>query len=177
MKYRGSMFFFCEYILAFMHDVEIKISVSAFAAFISYHFGASEYLLALIQYLIFADFFLGAFRAKRNRRFSWFKAWIGFKKVVSLYLAILIVGFACKAFDLTVQERINFEYSGTFWFDLFLCVLILLNLASINHHLACFGFGINRWLDKIIFKYTGKLQTRLESEINKKIGQSFNNKE
>lgn len=171
------MFFFCDYIIAFMHDMEIKLSVSAFAAFISYHFGASEYLLTLIQYLIFIDFALGAFRAKKNKRFSWFKAWIGFKKVISLYLTILIVGFACKAFDLTMQERLILEYNGTFFFDLFLCILVLLNLASINHHLACFGFGINTWLDKIVFKYAGKVQTRLEHEISKRIDNGFNDEE
>lgn len=171
------MFFVCDYIIAFMHDMEIKLSVSAFAAFISYHFGASEYLLTLIQYLIFIDFALGAFRAKKNHRFSWFKAWIGFKKVISLYLTILIVGFACKAFDVTMQERLTIAYNGTFWFDLFLCILVLLNLASINHHLACFGFGINTWLDKIVFKYKSKIQTRLEHEINKKIGKNFDEEE
>lgn len=63
------MFFFCDYVLAFMHNLEIKISVSAFAAFVSFHFGASEYLLVLVQYLLFADFVLGVFRAKKNAFF------------------------------------------------------------------------------------------------------------
>lgn len=171
------MFFFCEYIIAFMHDIEIKLSVSAFAAFISFQFGASQYLLELVQYLLFADFLLGVFRAKKSRRFSWYRAWLGLKKIISLYLSILIVGFACKAFDVTFSQKIDIGYTGTFWFDLFLCIMVLLNLASINHHLACFGFGVNQWLDKIVFKYTGKIQTRLEYEINKKIEKNFNEKE
>lgn len=165
------MFFLCEYLPAFMHDFEIKISVSAFAAFVSFHFGASEYLLVLVQYLLFADFALGVFRAKKNRRFSWFRAWVGVKKIISLYFGILIVGFACKAFDIAVHGRMNIEYSGTFWFDLFLCIVVMLNLASINHHLAGLGFGINRWLDKFFFKYRTKLKGKLEGELNKMFGE------
>ncbi len=164
------MFFICDYIIAFMHDMEIKLSVSAFAAFISFQFGASQYLLELVQYLLFADFLLGVFRAKKNKRFSWYRAWLGLKKIISLYFSILIVGFACKAFDVTFSKRIDIEYNGTFWFDLFLCIMVLLNLASINHHLACFGFGVNVWLDKVCFKYKGKLQTKIESELNKAFG-------
>ena len=171
------MFFFCDYIIAFMHDMEIKLSVSAFAAFIAFQFGASQYLLELVQYLLFADFLLGVFRAKKNRRFSWYRAWVELKKIISLYLSILIVGFASKAFDVTFSKRIDIEYTGTFWFDLFLCILVFLNLASINHHLACFGFGVNVWLDRIVFKYTGKIQSRLEYELNKKIETHYENKE
>lgn len=171
------MFFFCDYIIAFMHDMEVKLSVSAFAAFISYQFGASQYLLELVQYLLFTDFLLGVFRAKKNHRFSWYRAWLGLKKIISLYLSILIVGFASRAFDVTFSSHIDIEYTGTFWFDLFLCILVFLNLASINHHLACFGFGVNVWLDKIVFKYTGKIQSRLEYELNKKIDKDFDKKE
>ncbi len=164
------MVFFYEYILAFMHNLEIKISVSAFAAFVSFHFGASEYLLVLVQYLLFADFVLGVFRAKKSRRFSWFKAWVGIKKIISLYFGILIVGFACKAFDIAVHERIRIGYNGTFWFDLFLCILVIVNLASINHHLAGFGFGINQFIDRVFFRYRSKLQRKIEGEINKVLG-------
>lgn len=161
------MFFICDYLIAFMHNMEIKISVSAFSAFVAFHFGASEYLLVLVQYLLFADFVLGVWRAKKNKKFSWVRAWFGIKKIISLYFGILIVGFACKAFDVTLHNRLQIEYNGTFWFDLFLCILILLNLASINHHLAGFGFGINAWLDRVFFKYRSKLQSKLESEIQK----------
>lgn len=165
------MFFFCDYVLAFMQDVEVKISVSAFSAFAAFHFGASEYLLVLVQYLLFADFALGVFRAKKNNRFSWFRAWVGVKKIISLYFGILIVGFACKAFDVTLHGRMSIEYNGTFWFDLFLCILILLNLASINHHLAGFGFGVNAWLDRFVFKYRSKLKSKLEREIDRAFGE------
>lgn len=171
------MFFFCDYVLAFMHNLEIKISVSAFAAFVSFHFGASEYLLVLVQYLLFADFVLGVFRAKKNKRFSWFKAWVGIKKIISLYFGILIVGFACKAFDITVHRRITIEYNGTFWFDLFLCILIILNLASINHHLAGFGFGINQFIDRVFFRYRSRLQQKIEGEINRVLGSEYRHKD
>ncbi len=162
--------FLYEYFLGFISNLENKLSFSAFAAYIAFDFGASEYLLLIIQYLIFVDFALGVFKAKQKNKFHWLRMWTGIKKVISLYFGIMIVGIGCKAFDVTLQQRITIEYNGAFWFDLFLCVLILVNLASINHHLAEFGFGINQFLDKVFFKYRSKIQAKLEKELDKTFG-------
>lgn len=163
--------FLYDYVLGLISNLEAKLSFSAFAAYMAYNFGASEYLLLLIQYLIVIDFFLGVFKAKHHKKFHWLRMWIGIKKVVSLYFGMLIVGVGCKAFDITLQKRIAIEYNGTFWFDLFLCVLILVNLASINHHLAEFGFGINQFLDRVFFKYRSRLQAKLEKKIDEALGE------
>lgn len=161
------MRYFYESILPHIDGLEINLNYAAFAFYVSINFGASEYLLLLVQYLFMVDFFLGILDAKKAKKFSWSRAWFGIKKIISLYLGVLVVGFGTKAFDVALKGRIEIDYNGAFCFDIFICVLIIFELASINGHLAHFGFGVNQYLDAFIYKFKGKAQAKVENLVEK----------
>lgn len=160
-----------EFFIPYLECLELKLSCAAFALYMSINFGASEYLLLLVQYLFIADFIVGIVDAKKAKKFSWSKVWLGIKKIVSLYLGVLVVGFGTKAFDVTLQGRVDIAYNGAFLFDLFIYLLILFELASINRHLAHLGFGVNKILesffDKIIRKINRKINKILDGGVDK----------
>ena len=165
------MRFFYELGISCLEQLEAKISCAAFAAYMSYNFGASEYLLLMVQYLFIADFFLGILDATKAKKFSWSRAWKGIKKVISLYFGVLVVGFGTKAFDVALHGRMTIEYNGAFFFDLFLYLLILFELASINRHLAHSDFSVNKFLesifDRLIIKIKTKLNKALDNSVDK----------
>ena len=158
---------FYNQMMLLLDGIETKISFAAFAAYISVTFGGSAWLLLLVQYLFVVDFFLGVWGACHASTFSWDKAKQGIKKVVSLYFGILVMGFGTEAFDVAISRKMQIEYNGIFFFDLFICVLIMFELASINRHLANCGFGVNRGLDTLFTKYQGKINKRIEDRINR----------
>ena len=160
-----------EFGISCLEGLETKLSCAAFAAYMSYNFGASEYLLLMVQYLFIADFCLGILDATKAKKFSWSRAWKGIRKVVSLYFGVLVVGFGTKAFDVALQQKMPIEYNGAFFFDLFIYLLIVFELASINRHLAHLDFSVNKFLesifDRLIIKIKTKLNKALETVVDK----------
>lgn len=154
-------------IAANLNNIENKISFVAFTTFISMHFGGSTWLLMGVQYIFIADFIFDVFDALSTGMLSLHRVWQGIKKIVSLYFGVLVVGFGTRAFDIAISDRMQIEYNGMFLFDVFLCILIVFGLSSINHYLAHLGFGVNQDIDTVIHRFKGKTQNKLESFINK----------
>ena len=157
-----------------------KISFAFIAGYISFHFGGSTYLLLLVQYLFVADFVVGVLDAKKRKRFSWKRSWLGIKKIISLYFGVLVVGFGSSAFDVALKDRINIGYNGALVFDVFVFVLIVFELASINRHLARLGFAVNvtlaSFFEKIGQRLKEKLHKKVESELDSVV-ESLSNKD
>lgn len=172
IKYHHGSFFgenmqnFYNQIILLSDGIEAKISFAAFAAYVSFNLGGSVWLLLMVQYIFMVDFFLGVLDASKAKKFSWTKVRFGIKKVISLYFGVLVVGFGTKAFDAAVSQKIQIEYNGVFFFDLFICVLIIFELASINRHLANFGFGVNKGIDSFFSRFQGKIHQKIEKKIN-----------
>ena len=166
-----NMQIFYNQLLLLLDGIETKISFAAFAAYVSYNLGGSEWLLLVVQYIFIADFFLGVLDATKAHKFSWIRARIGVKKIISLYFGVLVVGFGTKAFDIAIHGRMQIDYNGAFLFDLFIYLLIVFELASINKHLAHLEFSVNIFLesffDKITKKITMKLNKAFDSTIEK----------
>jgi len=166
---------YLEILFSYIEGLEIKISCAAFAAYLSYHFGGNAYLLLLVQYLFIADFAVGVIDATKAKKFSWSKVWFGIKKVISLYFGVLVVGFGTKAFDIAIHGRIEIEYNGTFFFDLFIYLLIVFELASINRHLAHLDFSVNKLLEAFFEKITTKLKVKINTLLDVAVDKSFEN--
>jgi len=160
-------------IILLLDGIEAKISFTSFAVYMSYNFGASEYLLLMVQYLFVTDFFIGILDATKTKKFSWSRVWQGFKKITSLYFSVLVVGFGTKAFDVALRGRIEIEYNGAFIFDIFILLLIIFELASINRHLARLGFIINKHLETVFNKLTRKLKIRLNKTLDEAIDKTL----
>ena len=162
---------FYDQMMLLLDGIETKISFAAFAAYVSYNLGGSEWLLLVVQYIFIADFVLGVLDASKANKFSWARSGRGIKKIISLYFGVLVVGFGTKAFDIAIHGRMQIDYNGAFLFDLFIYLLILFELASINKHLAHLDFSVNKFLesffDRIIKKITTKLNKALDSSVDK----------
>lgn len=146
-----------------------KLSFAFIAGFLSFHFGASEHLLYMVQWLFVVDFIVGVFDAANTHKFCFKKAWEGIKRIVSLYLALLIVGFGTSAFDVAFQGRIDIGYNGSLLFDVFIYILIVFELASINKHLAGLGFSVNKQLECFFERLTLKISERIFKKIDESV--------
>lgn len=159
-----------EIILSWLESLEIKLSFAFFAAYMSFNFGANEYLLLLVQYLFIADFVIGMIDATKRKRFSWSRMWYGFRKISSLYFSVLVVGFGTKSFDVAISHKIEIEFNGQFFFNLFIYLLILFELASINRHLARLDFSVNKQIDTFFRNNQGVLTAKVQKVFSKFFG-------
>ncbi len=116
--------------------------------------GGEIYLMVLLQWIFLIDFIIGQASAIVGKRFDTLSVWNGIQKYISLYFGIILVGLGTKAFDISIHDTIDFTYSGTFFFNVFLYLLLVYELSSINRHLSRCGFPINKGLEnvfKIVF--------------------------
>lgn len=151
-----------EIIFSWLEGLEIKLSFAFFAAYMSFNFGANEYLLMLVQYLFLADFFFGMIDATKRKRFSWSRMWQGIRKISSLYFSVLVIGFGTRSFDVAISHQIEIDYNGKFFFNLFIYLLIVFELASINRHLARLDFSVNKNIDIFFRNNQGALTAKVQ---------------
>lgn len=152
-----------EFLVSLMDNWEVKISVSAFALFLSQHFGGGEWLLATIQYLVFADLLLGIGTALKTRTFDSARFGKGVRKVTSVYLSLLIVGVGTHAVDEATGGLAIFGVTGATLYDLFVLYLITNEIISINRHLARLGFPVNQKLETFLTRFQCGVDRRIDS--------------
>ncbi len=150
------------YYSEWLENIEIKLSFVAIAGYLSLNFGGSAYLLLIVQYLFLVDFILGFYDAAKRKKMTWSGLGLGIKKIVSLYFGLIVVGFGTRAFDVAMQGRLEINYDGAFLFDVFVYLLILYELSSINRQLAEFGFCVNNFLQYFFEKVKRKIKHKIE---------------
>ncbi len=154
-----------EMVSALFSEIE-KLSVAIIATWVVQYFGGSMYLMLLVQYLFIFDFFVSIFSNFKIKNKYGLSIWQGLKKIISLYFGILIVGFGTHAFDVALQEKLDIHYSGAFIFDVFLFLLIIFILSSINSQLAKLGFPLNiafeKFFDRIMLKVISKINKTID---------------
>ncbi len=156
-----------EVLFPYLEGFEQKISFAAIATYLSISFGVNEYLLLMVQYLFVADFLIHIAYNFRQNTLMLQDVWQGIKKIISLYLGLVVVGLGTKAFDVALSDRLSVQYNGAFLYDLFVYFLIIFELASINKDLAGFGFKVNVLLQNYFEKFTRKLQRKADTFFEK----------
>ena len=157
-----------DYLTSLADGWELKISVSAVALFLSQHFGGGEWLLATIQYLVFADLLLGIASAIKTKTFNPARFGKGIRKITSVYLSLLIVGIGTHAVDEATGGIAIFSVSGATLYDLFVLYLITNELISLNRHLARFDFPVNQRIESYLTRFQKGVDHRIDSILDGK---------
>lgn len=144
-----------------------KISVSSISLLISESLGGGDWMLKAVQYLAFTDLCLQILTALCNRRLTVETFVKGTSKIVSLYIALIIMGIGTHAIDVAAGGIPFFEVSGTALYDLFIFYLIAGELVSINSRCASLGLPINKQLTTYLRAFNSTIERKLKEFISR----------
>lgn len=153
-------------ILTLLDNWPAKLSISSVSTWLNIKLGGGEWLLVMVQYLVFMDLILGISRAIISKEFCPARFGKGVSKLVSIYTAIILVGIGTHAIDEVTNGIAIFGVAGAHLYDLFLFYLITNELVSLNRHLAFFHFPVNERLEMYLSAFNKKAESRMQELVS-----------